>query len=264
MLQLNWLWLVIHSWAPVCVYVYLQNRPPAVQGSQHQSQSPACMNPALMNSPWVRQKDRGRAVPNPHCLSRTDVLHYVMSSFYTFSVLFSAQLWMQSKLFRTSLSRLEHVSTSALLYHCVCMRLLTENVNLHHASWFQSFSVLQIMNYGSFLACSSHRAQTSLAEGHVLNCVCLQHCAHSGLWVFFLPFLISFSLLSSVSPFLPLTFPVYSTGIRMKIPLLWNTTSRGSPMKSERRSWCMCRRRTFQKSRMCTAMFPTLTFHRLR
>ncbi|KAK7120605.1 hypothetical protein R3I94_020557 [Phoxinus phoxinus] len=33
------------------------NRPPAVQGSQHQSQSPACMNPALMNSPWYRYQD---------------------------------------------------------------------------------------------------------------------------------------------------------------------------------------------------------------
>ncbi|XP_039533491.1 disks large homolog 2 isoform X17 [Pimephales promelas] len=34
-----------------------ENRPPAVQGSQHQSQSPACMNPALMNSPWYRYQD---------------------------------------------------------------------------------------------------------------------------------------------------------------------------------------------------------------
>ncbi|KAK3522031.1 hypothetical protein QTP70_021379 [Hemibagrus guttatus] len=35
------------------------NRPPAVQGSQQQTHTPACMNPspnpALMNSPWVRQ-----------------------------------------------------------------------------------------------------------------------------------------------------------------------------------------------------------------
>ncbi len=31
----------------------------AVQGPQHQSHSPACMNPALMSSPWVRRKDRG-------------------------------------------------------------------------------------------------------------------------------------------------------------------------------------------------------------
>ncbi|KAG1970542.1 disks large [Pimephales promelas] len=35
----------------------VKNRPPAVQGSQHQSQSPACMNPALMNSPWYRYQD---------------------------------------------------------------------------------------------------------------------------------------------------------------------------------------------------------------
>uniref|UniRef100_A0A8C1WIZ7 Discs, large homolog 2 (Drosophila) n=1 Tax=Cyprinus carpio TaxID=7962 RepID=A0A8C1WIZ7_CYPCA len=34
-----------------------QNRPPAVQGSQHQSSSPACMNPALMSSPWYRYQD---------------------------------------------------------------------------------------------------------------------------------------------------------------------------------------------------------------
>ncbi|XP_056096198.1 disks large homolog 2 isoform X12 [Rhinichthys klamathensis goyatoka] len=34
-----------------------ENRPPAVQGSQHQSPSPACMNPALMNSPWYRYQD---------------------------------------------------------------------------------------------------------------------------------------------------------------------------------------------------------------
>uniref|UniRef100_A0A673N2R9 Disks large homolog 2-like n=1 Tax=Sinocyclocheilus rhinocerous TaxID=307959 RepID=A0A673N2R9_9TELE len=53
------------------------NRPPAVQGSQHQSHSPACMNPALMSSPWVRRKNRGRAITNSLCLSRTDVLHCV-------------------------------------------------------------------------------------------------------------------------------------------------------------------------------------------
>ncbi|XP_042588675.1 disks large homolog 2 isoform X21 [Cyprinus carpio] len=34
-----------------------ENRPPAVQGSQHQSSSPACMNPALMSSPWYRYQD---------------------------------------------------------------------------------------------------------------------------------------------------------------------------------------------------------------
>ncbi|NP_001012378.1 disks large homolog 2 [Danio rerio] len=52
-----------------------QNRPPAVQGSQHQSHSPACMNPALMSSPWVRQKHGGRAIPNRLCLSTTDSPH---------------------------------------------------------------------------------------------------------------------------------------------------------------------------------------------
>uniref|UniRef100_A0A671S6Y1 Disks large homolog 2-like n=1 Tax=Sinocyclocheilus anshuiensis TaxID=1608454 RepID=A0A671S6Y1_9TELE len=51
------------------------NRPPAVQGSQHQSHSPACMNTALMSSPWVRWKNRGRAITNSLCLSRTDALH---------------------------------------------------------------------------------------------------------------------------------------------------------------------------------------------
>ncbi|XP_016349060.1 disks large homolog 2-like isoform X9 [Sinocyclocheilus anshuiensis] len=34
-----------------------ENRPPAVQGSQHQSHSPACMNTALMSSPWYRYQD---------------------------------------------------------------------------------------------------------------------------------------------------------------------------------------------------------------
>ncbi|XP_048036489.1 disks large homolog 2 isoform X13 [Megalobrama amblycephala] len=34
-----------------------ENRPPAVQGSQHQSHSPACVNPALMSSPWYRYQD---------------------------------------------------------------------------------------------------------------------------------------------------------------------------------------------------------------
>nr|XP_009303694.1 disks large homolog 2 isoform X18 [Danio rerio] len=52
-----------------------ENRPPAVQGSQHQSHSPACMNPALMSSPWVRQKHGGRAIPNRLCLSTTDSPH---------------------------------------------------------------------------------------------------------------------------------------------------------------------------------------------
>uniref|UniRef100_A0A3P8WYD2 Discs, large homolog 2 (Drosophila) n=1 Tax=Cynoglossus semilaevis TaxID=244447 RepID=A0A3P8WYD2_CYNSE len=30
----------------------VENRPPAVQGSPHNGQSPPCMNPALMNAPW--------------------------------------------------------------------------------------------------------------------------------------------------------------------------------------------------------------------
>nr|XP_019940848.1 PREDICTED: disks large homolog 1-like [Paralichthys olivaceus] len=29
-----------------------ENRPPAVQGSPHNGQTPPCMNPALMNAPW--------------------------------------------------------------------------------------------------------------------------------------------------------------------------------------------------------------------
>lgn len=37
----------------------LQNRPPAVQGSPHNGQPPPCMNPALMNAPWVREGRRG-------------------------------------------------------------------------------------------------------------------------------------------------------------------------------------------------------------
>uniref|UniRef100_A0A8C2J7W4 Discs, large homolog 2 (Drosophila) n=1 Tax=Cyprinus carpio TaxID=7962 RepID=A0A8C2J7W4_CYPCA len=62
-------------WQVGLLCVCLQNRPPAVQGSQHQSSSPACMNPALMSSPWVRRKNRGRAITNYLCLSRTDALH---------------------------------------------------------------------------------------------------------------------------------------------------------------------------------------------
>ncbi|KAL7847175.1 hypothetical protein SRHO_G00221550, partial [Serrasalmus rhombeus] len=36
-----------------------KNRPPAVQGTQQQTHSPACMNPnpALMSSPWYRYQD---------------------------------------------------------------------------------------------------------------------------------------------------------------------------------------------------------------
>ncbi|XP_016349057.1 disks large homolog 2-like isoform X6 [Sinocyclocheilus anshuiensis] len=40
----------------LCI-VTTKNRPPAVQGSQHQSHSPACMNTALMSSPWYRYQD---------------------------------------------------------------------------------------------------------------------------------------------------------------------------------------------------------------
>ncbi|XP_052464030.1 disks large homolog 2 isoform X3 [Carassius gibelio] len=40
-----------------------ENRPPAVQGSQHQSQSPTCMNPALMSSPWYRYQDEDSPSP---------------------------------------------------------------------------------------------------------------------------------------------------------------------------------------------------------
>uniref|UniRef100_A0A8C2F8B9 Discs, large homolog 2 (Drosophila) n=1 Tax=Cyprinus carpio TaxID=7962 RepID=A0A8C2F8B9_CYPCA len=40
-----------------------KNRPPAVQGSQPQSHSPACMNPALMSSPWYRYQDEDSPSP---------------------------------------------------------------------------------------------------------------------------------------------------------------------------------------------------------
>lgn len=40
-----------HIWS-CCSF---QNRPPAVQGSPHNGQPPPCMNPALMNAPWVRE-----------------------------------------------------------------------------------------------------------------------------------------------------------------------------------------------------------------
>ncbi|XP_059400223.1 disks large homolog 2 isoform X19 [Carassius carassius] len=40
-----------------------ENRPPAVQGNQHQSQSPTCMNPALMSSPWYRYQDEDSPSP---------------------------------------------------------------------------------------------------------------------------------------------------------------------------------------------------------
>ncbi|KAK6317410.1 hypothetical protein J4Q44_G00128100 [Coregonus suidteri] len=34
-----------------------KNRPAAVQGSPHTGQPPACMNPALMSTPWYRYQD---------------------------------------------------------------------------------------------------------------------------------------------------------------------------------------------------------------
>ncbi|XP_051542229.1 disks large homolog 2-like isoform X3 [Myxocyprinus asiaticus] len=40
-----------------------ENRPPAVQGPQQQSHSPACMNPALMSSPWYRYQDEDSPPP---------------------------------------------------------------------------------------------------------------------------------------------------------------------------------------------------------
>ncbi len=62
-------------------------------------------------------------------------------------------------------------------------------------------------------ACSSHRAQNSLAESHLRCCILL--C--SGLWVSFcLSHLLS--LLSFLSPSLLLSFHIYSIGIRMMIP----------------------------------------------
>lgn len=53
---------------------------------------------------------------------------------------------MQSKLFRTSISIDWSMSAAVLCFNCVCMRLLTENMILHHASWFQSLLILQITN----------------------------------------------------------------------------------------------------------------------
>ncbi|KAI4887798.1 hypothetical protein NFI96_005194, partial [Prochilodus magdalenae] len=48
-----------------------KNRPPAVQGSQQQSHSPACMNPnpALMSSPWYRYQD-DESPPPEHSFPR--------------------------------------------------------------------------------------------------------------------------------------------------------------------------------------------------
>lgn len=62
-----WLMHLISSVTPVVfvfrwLYIWsccsLQNRPPAVQGSPHNGQPPPCMNPALMNAPWVREGRR--------------------------------------------------------------------------------------------------------------------------------------------------------------------------------------------------------------
>lgn len=173
MLQLNWLWLVVHSWAPVCVCMCTYRT--GLQRYKARSTKANLQHVWIL--PWWTPPGWDRktgAAPYQILTACQELMCCTMLClhFTHFQCCFQLN-WMQSKLFRTSLSRLEHVSTSALLYHCVCMRLLTENVHLHHASWFQSFSVLQRMNYGSFLACSSsHRAQTSLADGHVLNCVC--------------------------------------------------------------------------------------------
>ncbi|XP_016102165.1 disks large homolog 2-like, partial [Sinocyclocheilus grahami] len=49
-----------------------ENRPPAVQGSQHQSHSPACMNPALMSSPWYRYQDDDSPPPEHGFLRLTN------------------------------------------------------------------------------------------------------------------------------------------------------------------------------------------------
>ncbi|XP_051973897.1 disks large homolog 2-like isoform X6 [Xyrauchen texanus] len=46
-----------------------ENRPPAVQGPQQQSQSPACMNPALMSSPWYPYQDED-SPPHEHSFPR--------------------------------------------------------------------------------------------------------------------------------------------------------------------------------------------------
>ncbi|XP_051542230.1 disks large homolog 2-like isoform X4 [Myxocyprinus asiaticus] len=46
----------------LCI-VTTKNRPPAVQGPQQQSHSPACMNPALMSSPWYRYQDEDSPPP---------------------------------------------------------------------------------------------------------------------------------------------------------------------------------------------------------
>lgn len=45
-----------HIW-PCCS---LQNRPAAVQRSPHNGPSPPCMNPALTNTSWVRERRRRR------------------------------------------------------------------------------------------------------------------------------------------------------------------------------------------------------------
>lgn len=161
---------------------------------------------------------------------------------------------MQSKLFRT---------LSLLTGACQqqCFALIACACGCSQKIYSPCIMISVILNSpNNESACSSHRAQNSLAESHLRCCILL--C--SGLWVFFLPFLIYFSLLSFLSPSLLLSFHIYSIGIRMMIPLLQNTASRGSPMKFERQSWCMYQRRTSQKLRMCMATFPTLIFHHLR
>lgn len=66
----SWTWLIIYGHFLVTPVLFvlgghiwscssLQNRPPAVQGSPQNGQPPPCMNPALMNAPWVRERRRG-------------------------------------------------------------------------------------------------------------------------------------------------------------------------------------------------------------
>lgn len=162
--------------------VCLQNRPPAVQGSQHQSHSPACMNPALMSSPWVRQKHGGRAIPNPLCLSATDSPQSVTSSSYTLllSETSHARLKQMAVLLRshadanikTCFSLDSDCVTSSALLCCVRMRSLLENISIfiiHH-----DFSIiitshnneLSTFFFGFFI-----RVQTSLAECPAFYCI---------------------------------------------------------------------------------------------
>uniref|UniRef100_A0A667WQ09 Discs, large homolog 2 (Drosophila) n=1 Tax=Myripristis murdjan TaxID=586833 RepID=A0A667WQ09_9TELE len=60
-----------------CLVRPVNNRPPAVQGSPHNGQPPPCMNPALTNAPWVRE--RGGWLSHPislTCYSNILAYHY--------------------------------------------------------------------------------------------------------------------------------------------------------------------------------------------